>query len=208
MNLKIKNWDSIESDKNYNHYDFYYESVIDEEFIALPSFVKVETALMSYSFPTEKKLISNYIYDTLKDEEPELIREYNLVPFEMSVQCINRTFIDKIFALGDYYIQNKARRNSRHLYDIYKLAPYIVIDESFLKLVKDVREHRKNIGDKIAPSANDNVNVLQLAQEIYDTKFYEEDYYNTTLHIISDEIDYDKVIKCFIILIKKIFKNI
>ena len=100
LEIEIKNWKDIESDKNYNHYDFYYNSVSDNSnFSGLSPFVKLETALMSYSFPTERRQISNYIYDTLKNEEPELIKKYNLIPFEMSVQCINRTLADKIFAI-------------------------------------------------------------------------------------------------------------
>lgn len=133
LEIEIKNWKDIESDKNYNHYDFYYNSVSDNSnFSGLSPFVKLETALMSYSFPTERRQISNYIYDTLKNEEPELIKKYNLIPFEMSVQCINRTLADKIFAVCDYYLQGKAQRNSRHLYDIFKLLNYVEIDEEFI----------------------------------------------------------------------------
>ena len=133
LEIEIKNWKDIESDKNYNHYDFYYNSVSDNSnFSGLSPFVKLETALMSYSFPTERRQISNYIYDTLKNEEPELIKKYNLIPFEMSVQCINRTLADKIFAVCDYYLHGKAQRNSRHLYDIFKLLNYVEIDEEFI----------------------------------------------------------------------------
>ena len=133
LEIEIKNWKDIESDKKYNHYDFYYNSVSDNSnFSGLSPFVKLETALMSYSFPTERRQISNYIYDTLKNEEPELIKKYNLIPFEMSVQCINRTLADKIFAVCDYYLHGKAQRNSRHLYDIFKLLNYVEIDEEFI----------------------------------------------------------------------------
>ena len=174
LEIEIKNWKDIESDKNYNHYDFYYNSVSDNSnFSGLSPFVKLETALMSYSFPTERRQISNYIYDTLKNEEPELIKKYNLIPFEMSVQCLNRTLADKIFAVCDYYLQGKAQRNSRHLYDIFKLLNYVEIDEEFVELMMKVREHRKTVGEKIAPAANENVDILQLAREIYDSRFYE-----------------------------------
>ena len=30
----------------------------------------------------------------------------NLEPFEMNVQSLDRTFIDKVFALCDYYMEN------------------------------------------------------------------------------------------------------
>lgn len=208
LEIEIKNWKDIESDKNYNHYDFYYNSVSDNSnFSGLSPFVKLETALMSYSFPTERRQISNYIYDTLKNEEPELIKKYNLIPFEMSVQCINRTLEDKIFAVCDYYLQGKAQRNSRHLYDIFKLLNYVEIDEEFVELMMKVREHRKTVGEKIAPAANENVDILQLAREIYDSRFYENDYHNTTENIISDEIDYSIVIERYIQVVKELFEK-
>ena len=52
----------------------------------------------------------------------------------------------KVFAVCDYYLQGKAHRNARHLYDIYKLAERVETDETFLKLVKEVRAHRIEIG--------------------------------------------------------------
>lgn len=208
LEIEIKNWKDIESDKNYNHYDFYYNSVSDNSnFSGLSPFVKLETALMSYSFPTERRQISNYIYDTLKNEEPELIKKYNLIPFEMSAQCINRTLADKIFAVCDYYLQGKAQRNSRHLYDIFKLLNYVEIDEEFVEFMMKVREHRKTVGEKIAPAANENVDILQLAREIYDSRFYENDYHNTTENIISDEIDYSIVIERYIQVVKELFEK-
>ena len=193
LEIEIKNWKDIESDNS--------------NFSGLSPFVKLETALMSYSFPTERRQISNYIYDTLKNEEPELIKKYNLIPFEMSVQCLNRTLADKIFAVCDYYLQGKAQRNSRHLYDIFKLLNYVEIDEEFVELMMKVREHRKTVGEKIAPAANENVDILQLAREIYDSRFYENDYHNTTENIISDEIDYSIVIERYIQVVKELFEK-
>ena len=45
-----------------------------------------------------------------------------------TVQSVERTFIDKIFAICDYRIQNMQDRDSRHLYDICKLLPVIKMD--------------------------------------------------------------------------------
>lgn len=39
----------------------------------------------------------------------------------MNVQSIERTFMDKVFAVCDYKIQNMQDRDSRHLYDICNL---------------------------------------------------------------------------------------
>ena len=70
LELVIRNFDSIESGKNLNHYDFYYESVVGDRVInAISPYVKLETSLMSYAFPTEEKELGNYILDALGTEE-------------------------------------------------------------------------------------------------------------------------------------------
>ena len=191
LGFEIVNWDSIESNKDYNHYDFAYNSIVDNPF--LTTYVKLETALMSYAFPTEEQMIGNYIYTALKDDEPELIEEYNLFPFPMQVQSLERTLIDKIFALCDYYIQNRAARNSRHLYDIYKLGQRITIDDNLRALFKEVRSHRLEIKDNVAPSADPSVDVVATIKEFCDTDFYAADYERTTRNLISDEVTYQDV---------------
>ncbi|MCM1180815.1 MAG: nucleotidyl transferase AbiEii/AbiGii toxin family protein [Clostridium sp.] len=193
LGLEIKNWDHIESDKDYNHYDYYYNSVLDNSLGGLPPYVKLETALMSYAFPTVEQEIDNYMYQALSGEEPELLEKYGLNPFTMRVQSIERTLIDKIFALCDYYLQNRANRNSRHLYDVYKLAAFVSKDDKFRKLVLEVREHRCGADGKIAPSARPDVNVKELIQRICAEDFYKQDYADTTMRLISDALDYEIV---------------
>ena len=81
---------------------------------------------MSYAFPTEERELGNYILDALGNEEQELIETFDLWTFPMRVQSLNRTLIDKVFAVCDYYLQGKAHRNARHFYDIYKLSEHIL----------------------------------------------------------------------------------
>lgn len=205
LGLLIDNWNKIESDKDYNHYDFVYETINEVEGNVLRPYVKLETALMSYSYPIEKRKITSIIYENLKDEAPEIISEYGLEPFWMNTQSLVRTFIDKIFAVCDYYMNGKATRNSRHLYDIYKLYPYIIMDGEFRNLVEDVRKHRANLDIKIAPSAKADVEILQKVKEVMKTKFYLNDYESSTMKLISDDIEYDKVIQCYLEVMQMLF---
>lgn len=176
LGLVIRNFDSIESDKNLNHYDFCYESVVGDRVInAIPAYVKLETSLMSYAFP-------------------------------MRVQSLNRTLIDKVFAVCDYYLQGKAHRNARHLYDIYKLTEHVEIDDDFLKLVKEVRAHRIDMGSEIAPAAPLDVDILELARKVCDEDFYKEDYRETTLKLISDSMEYEMLKKHYRELVEKILE--
>lgn len=57
----------------------------------------------------------------------------------MNTQSIVRTFIDKLYAVCDYYMNGKPTRNSRHLYNIYKYYSYITVDD-FRDLVVDVNK--------------------------------------------------------------------
>lgn len=192
LGLVIKNFDSIESDKNLNHYDFYYESVVGDRLInAIPPYVKLETSLMSYAFPTEEKELGNYLLDALGNDEEEFISTYDLQPFSMRVQSLSRTLVDKIFALCDYYLQGKARRNARHLYDIYILSEYVEVDDAFLDLVKEVRFHRIEMGSEIAPAAPIDINILELVKRICDEDFYKKDYIETTRKLISEPLEYE-----------------
>lgn len=190
LGLEIKNWDFIESDKDYNHYDYYYESISINPLGNLPPYVKLETALMSYAFPTVERKINNYINIALSEEEPELLGAYGLQPFTMRVQALERTLIDKIFAICDYYMLGRASRNSRHLYDIYMLSEHVTKDDAFRNLVKDVREHRKKIDESLAPSSRDNVDIKEIIQKICNENFYKQDYQDNTIRLISDDIDY------------------
>ena len=97
---------------------------------------------MTYSYPTEECEIKSIIYEYLKDTAPDIIDEFELEPFIMKTQSLARTFIDKLFAICDYYMNEKATRNSRHLYDIYKLKPWIVADEQFYS--RDYEHSRGN----------------------------------------------------------------
>lgn len=206
LGLVIGNFDSVESDKNLNHYDFYYDSVVgDRVSNAIPPYVKLETSLMAYAFPTEKREIRNYLLDALKTEEEEFIITYDLKTFPMRVQSLNRTLIDKVFAVCDYYLQGKAHRNARHLYDIYKLSECVEIDDDFLKLVEEVQTHRIALGREIAPAAPLDINILELAQKICKEDFYKEDYRETTLKLISESLEYEILKKHYKELVEKIF---
>lgn len=206
LGLRIINWDFIESDKDLNQYDFAYDSVINNGNEGIPSFVRIETSLMSYSFPTTERMISNYLYEWLKETQLDLLKKYSLLPFSMGVQSLERTLIDKLFAVCDYYILGRSKKIARHLYDIYKLDEYVNYDENFIRLVGEVREHRLSLGSKIAPSADFNVNIRQLSEEICNTAFYKQDYNDTTVFLISERISYEAVIERYLEVVKKVWK--
>lgn len=78
----------------------------------------------------------------------------------MMVQGIDRTLIDKVFAICDYYLNDRVSKHSRHIYDIYKLLPLVPQNKNFKQLVKEVRLVRVN--SKICPSAQPEIDVPML----------------------------------------------
>jgi hypothetical protein len=193
LKMPISNWQNIQSDRDYNAYYFSYKSVFGLEGDIMLSSVKLETALGSYAFPTEIVPIGSYIGDFLiKKQRNDLAEKFMLNEFQMKLQSIERTYIDKIFALCDYYIQNKSKRYSRHLYDIYKLTKQIDFGDSFMKLYEEIREHRKKMA--MCPSAQDGENVPNLIRTFCDNDFYKEDYQAITNYFSEDFVAYEDTI--------------
>lgn len=205
LKMPIINWKQTESDKDYNQYKFSYETVLNNNTGIAPSII-LETALMSSASPVETKEIDNYIFSYLKDSEFELLEKAELLPFAMNVQSLERTLIDKMFALCDYYLLNKPIRNSRHLYDIFKVYPAIKEDNAFKELVECVRLQRQEIGEKYAPSANANIDIIKVVESLYKTEFYKDDYDYITRRLIRETIDYRTVIDFYVFLMKRYFR--
>ena len=133
LEMPIANWNETQSDRDYNAYFFSYTSVFELEDERLPQHIKLETALGSYAFPTQSVEIHSFIGDYLeKRNRKDFAKQFYLDNFSMNLQSLERTYIDKIFALCDYYMQGKSKRYSRHLYDIYKLTPLIAFDDKFV----------------------------------------------------------------------------
>lgn len=194
LGMPITNWESIQSDRDYNAYHFSYESVFGMEDERLPQYVKLETALGSYAFPTEKVEIGNYIGEYLKGKgRMDIAEKFLLAPFSMKLQALERTYIDKVFALCDYYLQEKSKRYSRHLYDIYKLTPRMKFDNEFCGLIKEIREHRAKMPN--CPSAKKNVDVQAIITEFCHNNFYKEDYQAITSYFAADYVSYEDVVK-------------
>lgn len=201
LELEITNIDETRSRNNYNKYIFAYKSVLESESSFLKSGVILETSYITISFPTEKKEVSSFIGNMMKTESPDFIETFGLSDFTMKTQCIERTFIDKVFALCDYYLQNKISSHSRHIYDIYKILPKINFDENFYKLIFDVREVRKI--SPICISSDEKYKISELLKEIINKDIYKKDYENITEKILEESVDYETSITALKKIIEK-----
>ena len=119
--LTLVNGEDIHSRRDHNNYEVQFPQLLESSGL-LKKELLVETYVPIKTFPSEQKLVSSYILEFLElEKENQLIQQFQLEPFILNVQRIDRTFIDKIFAVCDYYEQKKFDRNSRHLYDLHKI---------------------------------------------------------------------------------------
>lgn len=194
LEMPILDWENARSRRDYNCYTFSYEPV--DGYLTqgklIPG-VKMEVSFASISFPAVQLPVESYVYQFLRIENMDIVDGYDLHPFLMNVQGIDRTLIDKVFAICDYYLQGKTKRYSRHIYDIYMLFPKVRLDYNFSLLVKEVRRHRA--GNYICPSAKHGVNVPGLLNEIIEKDFFKSDYADITTYFQNHPVAYDKTIE-------------
>ena len=193
LGMDISNLEQTRSRRDYNRYEVRYESVFEISQALITSVVFVETSFTAVSFPTVIMPVINYIGEVMVEEAPEMIDKYHIGTFEMKVQGLDRTLADKVFAICDYYLQNRIKKHSRHIYDIYKLLPFVEVDENFKNLVAEVRDIRKS--SNTCPSAQDDADIPALLQTIIEQKIYKEDYQNLTEALLEEEISYETAIQ-------------
>ena len=115
IGLVLQNREEIRRRRDFNRYIFEYESIIANSYVKPLIIVEVYVALLA--FPTTIGSIDSYVGQTLAKHDTRIAAEFGLLPFDMTVQDIRRTFVDKVFAICDYYLAGKSERYSRHIYD-------------------------------------------------------------------------------------------
>lgn len=188
LDFELDNPDKIYTRTYYNKYQIKYSNSETSPFIK--PYLYVETAIFMKPYPYEMKDADTYIYRFLKSQAMDsIIEEYGLLPFEVKVQTLERTFIDKLFALGDYYLTRKTQGYSRHLYDLYKIMPQISFNDSFYALFEDVKEIRSQ--DVDCPSAKPEQNLKSLLIEICNTDYFKNDYNDVTTGLLFESTPYE-----------------
>ena len=193
FDFPINNLENTRSRRNYNCYRANYPSMYEQSDILKPELV-IETYVAMLPFPTTKRMVDNYIYRFLKKiNRLDLAENYNLMPFEITTQTIERTLVDKVFALCDYYLDGKTERHSRHLYDIHKIIESVGISEKLSSLIPEVRAVRAELS--VCPSAKPRVCVTEILHEIMKKQVYKGDYEDITMGLLFVPESYDTVIQ-------------
>lgn len=192
LGLTLTNEGETRSRRAYNSYKIEYPILFSS--VSVNPQLLVETVFIQKAYPDETLSADCMIGEWLRaTNNMAAIEQYELYPFEVRVQALERTLVDKVFAICDYMERNVTLRQSRHIYDISRLLTKVKMDESLKELAREVREDRKP--NKTCVSAQDGVNVPELLRKVIDTQFFKKDYEDTTLKLLSKTVEYDEAIK-------------
>ncbi len=193
LGLILLNEANTRSRRDFNRYEIDYAPAMPS--IAIKPILLVETTYIIKSYPAETKLASSLIYDYLKEIQQEsLAVQYGLNTFPVSVQTLDRTLVDKVFALCDYYLTDKVTEHSRHIYDIYQLLKVVPLNADLVTLFKMVREDRKKSGNSQCLSAQEKYDITDLLAEILEKEVYKADYRKITEKVLFDAVSYEDAI--------------
>ncbi|AQY50190.1 hypothetical protein PWEIH_09988 [Listeria weihenstephanensis FSL R9-0317] len=193
LELKLANADRIMSRRRFNCYEVHFENLRPNNM--LKEHLLIETFAHYVAYPVVEKRISNYIFEYVEGigrlDLADLFSE--LTPFSMNVQSIERTCIDKLFAVMDHYIKGSHAGFSRHLYDLYKITQNIDLkSEAMRSLFLDVRtELAADLEQN--PSASIEYPRQQEFLSLLELDFYKNDYETITSQLIHDNISYTTV---------------
>lgn len=156
-------------------------------------YVKVEVAHRIREFPYEKRQVSSYIGDYLYRQYGSY-GNYGLEPFHVLTVSFYRTFVDKLFAIGDYYLSGKITRYSRHLYDVYKLSS--VINWADIGLIYDLRSLMSDVNLErrlygMCKSSQNGVSLKDVLYNAMTSDYYKDDYNNITMRILYETVPYE-----------------
>jgi len=192
LGLRLNYPERIRDTNEVNQYYIRYQRNFKD--IGIKQFVIAEIVVHIESFPTETKNISCILYDYLNENGGgSEIERYGLQPFSVKVQTLERTFIDKVYALADYAISGKITDHSRHIYDLYKIYPRITFDDNFKLLISEVVKVRKPL--KYSHSLKNGVNLQEVLHNIIHERVFEFDYNNRTARLLYSLVPYSEAIK-------------
>jgi predicted nucleotidyltransferase component of viral defense system len=194
LGLIFVNPENTRSRREYNKYIIDYNPTFKSD-VAMKQHLIVESVFRIECFPTEEREATSLIYDYLKENGYDgVIEQYELAPFSVTVQSLERTFIDKLFAVCDYYLDGRIEEHSRHFYDLHKILPRIKIDKMMRELFEEVRRTREE-SDADCPSANKSANVPKLLKEIIDKQVYKSDYERKTAPLLYESVSYGDTVR-------------
>ena len=192
LGFEILNEADIFSRRDFNKYEIAYPVIFPSS--ALRQHLLVETVFMVKAYPGEYKPAASMIYDFWKElGDKEAIEQYEMLPFQIRVQTLERTLIDKVFALCNHYLSNDTTGLSRHIYDLSRLLTVVQLNDELKRFAKEVRYARKEHSNYFIEQQS-GYDIQVLLREIIDKEVYRKDYEAITQRVLFDGTTYDEAI--------------
>ncbi|MDR0335184.1 MAG: nucleotidyl transferase AbiEii/AbiGii toxin family protein [Methanomassiliicoccaceae archaeon] len=195
LGLEHTNADKIDSGRAYAQHNIRFPSNYTGS--SLKPFLLVETFFRRTASPALLLPASSLLYDHLKDENSdEVISKFDLGPFDVTVQSLQVTFIDKLHSLNSNSLRGRINAYSRHLYDIHKILPHIRFDGEFFRLLKEIGEHeRKAVAAFRVPIDLDPSALTASLRNVISDDVYKNDYETTTFPLLFVKVPYEDTIR-------------
>ena len=188
IGLDIENKDKLRRSAYFNQFQCPYPTFFNSG--TVDAKVVIELAGQTPSFPSHKTRIQSFIGEYLeKINRHDLVELYSLEPFDINVQTLERTLVDKTYAICDYYIDDKCTNHSRHLYDIYKILSTINLDSDLANLFSEVRKYRQKI--VVCRSAQEGVKLNDILNRIIEEDSFKTDYTKKTQNLLYENVAYN-----------------
>jgi len=199
IGLSLVNPDSVQSKRDFNEYQIKYTPYFNDSH-ANPVLL-IETSVFIKSYPINTLPISSMIYDYLVScNDNDSVTAYELQPFGIDVQSLERTFIDKVFALVDYSLVGKVEKHSRHVYDIHKILPFIVFNDNLKLLIAEVFLLRKQYSTGRA--TDEGVNLQYELTCIAEEHAYQQGYETKTKPFLFEVVEYCEALESIKVVIR------
>lgn len=193
--MTLTNPDDVRSRREFNAYKVQFEQLFQSEGDAVPHII-IETIVAYKPYPIVEKEVNNFITRYLiENNRIDIVNAYELKPFKMAIQSLERTFLDKIFALCDYHLSNTYERYSRHLYDLHMIWTSGQLDMKIIsQITQNVIKDRQQYGERnksCMPGARPN----EILEEIIKDSVYEKDFLKVTERLIYKPVLYKQCIQ-------------
>lgn len=188
---KEKTKDVKQSVTAYYKYNTFFENEVNQ--LQREREIQVEATSFTVSEPTELHTIEPIIYKYANEKEREILtKEFDIKPFEIKVQKLERIFVDKLFAAELYFEKKMYMDLSKHLYDLTilfktkRIQEFLNNKKEFEKIVEYKREEEiyrkggvdKNIQIKDFGYFNTeyNENILKAFKLMQDKYIFKDEY--------------------------------
>lgn len=190
LGLEISNIHETRSRREYNRY----QVTLPCSLGSASDVLIVETAVMTPASPCVRRPLQSLVGEYCDASGfGDVVAEYGLEQFQVMANSLERTFCDKVYALCDYYLAREPlTRQSRHIYDLYKLAGILRFDEPLANLMETVRRERE--GGYRCPSADAGVDLASILDEIVESNAYQSDYERMTMPLLYEPVAYGQSI--------------